>query len=1332
LIKSNKNLPLVFVSIFFLFNFVFGISYVGAAAYNASDILGQVDESGDPVFTRNIINNNPIIPGSQGFSDPTHGLIDPVHHRLFVSDSTNYRILIFNLDSANHLIDHTADYVLGKTGFGFDPTPGTSSSTLYTAHGLGFGLAYDPVNDRLFVSNYANNDIMIWDLSSGITNGMPASNVLGATDYDFHPDPVSPTSSNMKGPTGLYYDTTSSQLFVSDFAHTRILIFDLSSGITDGMPATHVLGQADFVSGGFGTSSSKVWSVMDILYDSSSEQFFVADAGNSRVLVWDLSSGITDGMPATHVLGQTGFITRTTGTTSSTLNVAGGLSYDTLSQQLFVGDTYNSRVLIFDLSSGITDGMPASHVLGQTDFVSGGTGTSPSTLSYWVAAGVGLSLGYDTSSSQLVVADNGNNRIMIWDLFSGITDGMPATDMLGQLDTDSNPDYTTNSADYFFEQSINAQGFDGLSDNLIDTVHHRLFVADTGNNRILIFDLDSSNNLIDHTADHVLGQTDFISGTADTTSSTLDYPYGLAYDSVNDYLFISESNNSRVLVFDLSSGITDGMSATHVLGQTDFDSSVCDTTSSAMCFPYGLVYDPSDQQLFVSDSDNSRVLVFDLSSGITDGMSATHVLGQVDFDSSGSGTSSSVINSPRGLTLNATNNQLFVTDTGNNRVLVWDLSSGITDGMSATHVLGQVDFDSSGSGTSSSVINSPRGLALNTTNNQLFVADTQNNRVLIFDLSSGITDGMPASHVLGQVDFDSSGIGTSSSRLWSVVDIFYDSTSSQLFVADSGNSRVLIWDLSSGITNGMSASHVLGQTDFITRTTGTTSSTLNVAGGLSYDALNQKLFVGDTLNNRVLIFDLSSGITDGMLAAHVLGQTDFISAGTGTSSSTLMHWIAAGLGLSLNYDPSSSQLIVADNGNNRIMIWDLSSGITDGMPATNVLGQVDFDSSGSGTSSSIINSPRGLALNTTNNQLFVADTQNNRVLIFDLSSGITDGMPAVGVLGQTDFISADLGLSQSMFNKVSGLSFDSINNRLYVVDSAKDNTLTNNRIMIFNLIKFSTSLPSATADVAYSSNFSSTNNQGVTDYSVVGGSLPLGLTISGSTFSGTPSASGTYSFIIQANDTGDWGVFTDPLSFDFDISENISPGSSGSCRLPTSPEGGFKNLINNGNEKSTSRDIILNLKGGPNTKKMVISNDSSFSNLADTTKQIAYQPSFNWNLCQGAVSCPEGVHTIYVKFYSSCGRASEIVFDSIFYKGTGANITAYSFGSITLKLGSRGEPVKELQRFLNKFLNVSLTVDGKLGPKTLFVVKEWQRNHGLVVDGFVGIKTKLSMNSMVE
>lgn len=76
--------------------------------------------------------------------------------------------------------------------------------------------------------------------------------------------------------------------------------------------------------------------------------------------------------------------------------------------------------------------------------------------------------------------------------------------------------------------------------------------------------------------------------------------------------------------------------------------------------------------------------------------------------------------------------------------------------------------------------------------------------------------------------------------------------------------------------------------------------------------------------------------------------------------------------------------------------------------------------------------------------------------------------------------------------------------------------------------------------------------------------------------------------------------------------------------------------------------------------------------------------------------------------------------------------TTYNFGTATLKLGSKGPAVKELQRFLNDTIHLGLALDGQLGPKTIAVIKKWQKDHKLVSDGLVGPKTKAGMLASVK
>ena len=63
----------------------------------------------------------------------------------------------------------------------------------------------------------------------------------------------------------------------------------------------------------------------------------------------------------------------------------------------------------------------------------------------------------------------------------------------------------------------------------------------------------------------------------------------------------------------------------------------------------------------------------------------------------------------------------------------------------------------------------------------------------------------------------------------------------------------------------------------------------------------------------------------------------------------------------------------------------------------------------------------------------------------------------------------------------------------------------------------------------------------------------------------------------------------------------------------------------------------------------------------------------------------------------------------------------------TIRNGSTGSDVKTLQISLNEVYGYRLVVDGIFGNKTEGLVKQYQQDYGLVVDGIVGPATWKSL-----
>ncbi len=359
-----------------------------------------------PLFSAKALAATPYGPSDQmgpGTNDtflnvPFSTALDSVHHRLFVSDTTANRVLIYDLDSQNQLLDHVADNVLGQTDLN-----GTNPGAGHAGFNHTAGVAYDAIDNRLFVADQGNGRVLVFDLSGGVIDGMDASHELGEPDFDTAPSGSLDQSSINSNVMGLVYDADQSRLFVADWGNNRVLVFDLSGGITDGMDASNVLGQPDFSTENFYSDAFGFDGPTGLAYDPSLKMLMVGDGPQDRVMVFDLSLGIIDGMPATHVVGQPDLNTlNSDGATRHSFGFVWGLIYDPSQHLLFVNDSDDGRVIGFDMSS-VSDGEDAFAVLDQADFTTTNTDCSADGTLFCNPAGIDDA--YDSKERRLFVSD---------------------------------------------------------------------------------------------------------------------------------------------------------------------------------------------------------------------------------------------------------------------------------------------------------------------------------------------------------------------------------------------------------------------------------------------------------------------------------------------------------------------------------------------------------------------------------------------------------------------------------------------------------------------------------------------------------------------------------------------------------------------------------------------------------------------------------------------------------------------------------------------------------------------------------------------------------------
>ena len=253
-----------------------------------------------------------------------------------------------------------------------------------------------------------------------------------------------------------------------------------------------------------------------------------------------------------------------------------------------------------------------------------------------------------------------------------------------------------------------------------------------------------------------------------------------------------------------------------------------------------------------------------------------------------------------------------------------------------------------------------------------------------------------------------------------------------VWVADGDNNRVLKFNFP--VSSGMGASLVLGQTDFISNSTGCAVNKLARPCGIAFDHAGN-LWVPEQMNNRVVRY--TSPITNNQPADLVLGQSSFTANIPQTSQTGL--YTPSGV----SFD-AAGNIWVADYNNHRVVRFD--NPITNGAAARIVLGQADFTT---GTmiqppSPTRMYDPMSMVVDAAGN-LWVGDNDNNRILEF--TTPISSGQAAGKVIGQTDFTSRTIQTLQTSLVNPIGIKFDPQGN-LWVPEAASG--YGNNRIMRFN------------------------------------------------------------------------------------------------------------------------------------------------------------------------------------------------------------------------------------------------------------------------------------------
>jgi sugar lactone lactonase YvrE len=251
----------------------------------------------------------------------------------------------------------------------------------------------------------------------------------------------------------------------------------------------------------------------------------------------------------------------------------------------------------------------------------------------------------------------------------------------------------------------------------------------------------------------------------------------------------------------------------------------------------------STGNLYFAETANHVIRKLDTAGQIT---TIAGTIGTQGFSGDAGPATSATLDSPQGLALDSSNN-LYIADTHNHRIRKLNLTTGTLTTIAGT---GTPGFSGDGSAATASQLNLPTALALDTTGT-LYLADTTNHRIRKIS-TTGIITTVAGS---GTQSFSGDTGPAVAATIDSPTGLALD-TANNLYLADTHNHRIRRIDATTGIITTIAGTGTLG---FSGDTTTAIAASLALPHGLTIDA-NGNLYLADTANHRIRRIDATTGI----------------------------------------------------------------------------------------------------------------------------------------------------------------------------------------------------------------------------------------------------------------------------------------------------------------------------------------------------------------------------------------------------------------------------------------------------------------------------------------
>lgn len=256
------------------------------------------------------------------------------------------------------------------------------------------------------------------------------------------------------------------------------------------------------------------------------------------------------------------------------------------------------------------------------------------------------------------------------------------------------------------------------------------------------------------------------------TAADLYLPSGIALDGAGD-LFIADSNHNRVREV-IGTGANKGNIIT-VAGDGDAGYSATETVAinSPLNIPSGVAIDGAGN-LYIADTNNNVIREVNLTTGTISTVAGN---AQPGFSGDGGAATSAMLNSPKGISVDASGN-LFIADTGND--VIREVTGGEIKTVAGTGMTPGNSGD--GAAATSATLDAPYAVAFDSSG-KMYIPDSGNNRVRV--VSGGIINNFAGS-ANGTAGFSGDGGSPTSAELDTPFGVATDAAGN-IYIADARN-----------------------------------------------------------------------------------------------------------------------------------------------------------------------------------------------------------------------------------------------------------------------------------------------------------------------------------------------------------------------------------------------------------------------------------------------------------------------------------------------------------------------------------------------------------------